>query len=462
MSKVDKMNNGVTEDESPETRKWVEWLERLTTSVNQDKSDSAMQLCENAMESWQTDLSSENKPLPGGPGALIVVEAMQALVQAAANVGFDYVNTPDERDRLTHDAVQQELRAELSQILEESRAWMTEGAPTAEEISARIESAKHNVERIQDDGKEQLDKDAADDAAAAADPYGAVLGYVDPNVDAAIIFTKVCSFTKDEDSRYRHAHERLRRMIDSELLQHMSDERDRFCDVLIETLTDITERRVSLSDQDAFDERRRRVRSALIAFTSAVHSHKDQSIRAVREQFGRKTPEEQQVLSLFNSLLDSSFDYRWLVKMRDALLHGDINAFKINLNARLEGDSEANVLMDRNYMLQFTREAREKWLKRDELEAKTSDPSVLDMIKAVQDPICELQDKLDAILYPNVAEDTATVRELIQHFKGRRGLYALQSGPGFTRRLRVPPYSFLAPRVLAFADTYTDGSGHES
>jgi hypothetical protein len=31
---------------------------------------------------------------------------------------------------------------------------------------------------------------------------------------------------------------------------------------------------------------------------------------------------------------------------------------------------------------------------------------------------------------------------------------ALQTGPGFTRRLGVPPFHRLAPRVLVFADSY--------
>jgi len=53
-----------------------------------------------------------------------------------------------------------------------------------------------------------------------------------------------------------------------------------------------------------------------------------------------------------------------------------------------------------------------------------------------------------------VADDAATIKELIGRFNGRRGLYALQIGTGFTRRLWVPPYMAVAPRVLAFADNY--------
>jgi hypothetical protein len=115
--------------------------------------------------------------------------------------------------------------------------------------------------------------------------------------------------------------------------------------------------------------------------------------------------------------------------------------------------------MDRGYMLQFTREARNKpWLKRSELEQMTSDPSVLDMIKALQPEMGQLQEKLDAIPYPNVADDAATIRELIGRFEGRQGLHALQDGPGFTRRTGIPPLHRLAPRVVTFADKYKDNT----
>ena len=76
------------------------------------------------------------------------------------------------------------------------------------------------------------------------------------------------------------------------------------------------------------------------------------------------------------------------------------------------------------------------------------------MIKALQAEMGPLQEKLYKILYPNVADDAATVKELIGRFEGRQGLYALQNGPGFTRRTLMPPLHRLAPRVLAFADKY--------
>ena len=71
-------------------------------------------------------------------------------------------------------------------------------------------------------------------------------------------------------------------------------------------------------------------------------------------------------------------------------------------------------------------------------------------------PMGPLQEKLDAILYPNVAQDAATVRELISRFPGTHGLHALQNGPGFTRRKPWPPIDPLAPRVILFALNYEE------
>ncbi|MGK8502844.1 hypothetical protein [Nocardia asiatica] len=442
-------------EEAAQVRKWVGWLEEFVANLDALEGEGPADFCDSATDAWRRELSPATAPPPTSPAMVIVVETLRALVQVLSAVSADYANTPDAKNRMTRAAAQGALQDALDGIVRDGHRWLSQGLPPNDEIEQRIAAAAASFRAAQEAAQQQTDQDNAADETAANDPYGAILGYHDPSVDAAIIFTKVCSFTEDDNQRYRDAHDQIRRMLDSELLRHISDESDRFCDVLIGVLADLRDNRISLFDEDAIDERRRRLRSALISFTSALHSHKDQSIRAVRDAFGRNTPQEHAVLDLFNGLLTTSFEYRWLVEMRDALLHGDINAFKYDFTARLHGEPAVNVYMDRGYMLHFTREARKKpWLKRSELEQMTSDPSVLDMVNAIQPLVSELQDNLDGILYPNTAEDAATVKELISRFNGRRGLYALQTGPGFTRRLRMPPYMPLAPRVLAFADNY--------
>lgn len=442
------------QDEAAQVRVWIGRLQTFADSLDNLEGTTPSDFCESAMLAWQNTVTSDGPP-PGSPAMLIIVQAFGAMTQVMKTVALDWVDTGDVRDRLTRGGAQQLLANALQVILSDSKRWLSDGLPSAEDVQQRTANAGRDLQAAMDELQRRDAELEQAEREAAADPYGAILGFYDPNRDADINFEKLCSFTQAEHERYRDAHERLRKMLDSELLQHISDQSDAVCDVLIKILQDLQGDHVSLTDEDAWDERRRKLRSALISFTSALHSHKDQTIRAVREAFGRRTPQEQAVLDLFNDLLTSSFDYRWLVEMRDALLHGDINAFKYDFTARLHGEPAVNVYVDRGYMLHFTRETRNKpWLNRSELQAMTADPSVLDMIKAIQPLMGPLQEKLDAILYPDVADDAATVKELIGRFNGRRGLYALQNGPGFTRRTMLPPLHRLAPRVLAFADQY--------
>lgn len=161
------------------------------------------------------------------------------------------------------------------------------------------------------------------------------------------------------------------------------------------------------------------------------------------------------IKALFTELKETSFDYRWLEALRDALQHGDIDAFKWSFNISINAEPAVTITMDRAFMLEFHNDNRTKpWLKRAELENLDHDPNVLDMIKAVQPLMGPLQEKLDKVLYPNVAQDAATVREMIGRFEGREGMYFLQTGPGFTRRNLAPPQMPLEPEVLHFADTY--------
>ena len=63
-------------------------------------------------------------------------------------------------------------------------------------------------------------------------------------------------------------------------MRHISDESDVLSDVLIGILSDLRDNRISLTDEDAMDERRRKLRSALISFTSALQIHQEQTINA--------------------------------------------------------------------------------------------------------------------------------------------------------------------------------------
>jgi len=446
----------VADDERSEVenvRDWIDRLEAFVSSLDDIEGDSATDFADNALEAWQ------HLTLPGvsgvNPSALVIFEALNAMAKTSTTVIMDWADTPDVQDRYTRDSAQRFMEDALRDVLSECKGWLTGSFPSSDEIQHRFTAVAADLKESMDVLGRRTGEMDAEDAEAAADPYGAILLHRDPSRSDAPIFEKLCSFTEEENTRYRDAYERLRRMIDSELLQHISDESDRLCDVLVGVLRELQSQRVSLTDQDAIDERRRRIRSALISFTAALQIHEYQTIRSARQAQGLDRSQVEEVKALFDDLKKSSFEYRWLEALRDALQHGDINAFKWSFNVSVRADPEATINMDREFMLEFVKDNRNKpWLKRRELEELRSDPSVLGMIKAIQPLMGPLQEKLDTVMYPNVAEDAATVRELIGRFQGRHGMYFLQTGPGFTRRHLAPSQTALAPRVLQFADTY--------
>ena len=453
------MENDEQEDVA-QLREWISRLEAFSGALEDLEGESPSDFCESACDAWKNTAMTDSPP-PTSPAVLVITESFAVLTRVMTKVSTDWADTPDVRDRLGRSDVEQLLRDGLASILDEARQWLTEGLPSADEISDRNASVRAVVsESLQYHESRNAEMDA-DDAEAETDPYGAVLLYRDPTVSDAPIFTKLCSFTEEEHQRYVDAHERIRRMLDSELLQHISDESDRLLDVLIAVMRELQSQRVSLGDQDAMDERRRRIRSALISFTAALQIHEYQTIRSVRQTHGLGRDQVAEVKALFDDLKTTSFGYRWLEALRDALQHGDINAFKWSFNVSMHAEPEVTINLDRGFMLEFVgRENRNKpWLKPRELQELDGDPSVLDMIQAVQPLMGPLQEKLDKVLYPNVANDAATVRELIARFEGRQGMYFLQTGPGFTRRRLAPPTTALAPRVLHFAESHEPDNG---
>lgn len=435
-------------------REWIGRLEAFTAALDDIEGEDATDFVNKADDALRAIVNPVFASPARTPEFLLVLKTLAAAARVTATVVNDWAKTTDVRDRYTRESAQKLFKDALNGVLSNSERWLSEGLPSKEQIQEGLQAAFAGVRQDGEAVAKSVAELDAQDADADTDPYGAILIYDNPALDPSVICEKVCSLTEDDDKRYRDAYERLRRMLDSELFRHLSDESDRFIDQLIAVLTDIRDQRISLFDVDAWDEHRRKVRSALISFTAALYSHREQTIRTAMKDFGRESEQLQAVRKLFDDLRKESFDYGWLEELRGALQHGDINAFGWGFGASVEGPT-ANVYMKRQFMLDFTRQSsQKKWLKRRELQDRGSDPSVMDMIKAIQPLMGPLQDKLDKLMYPKVAQDVATVKELLGRFNGRRGLHALQDGPGFTRRKQSPPISPLAPRVLHFVSTY--------
>ncbi|MDM2645611.1 hypothetical protein PP633_14870 [Mycobacteroides abscessus] len=425
---------------------WVAWLDTYMADLPALPGETAVDFCEAVGDLWQTALTART-PVPESAAALILLEVARTFAQVTMAAALD--------ERVSRAAAEASLLEALRGVRNDAQTWLDTTAPTAEVIASRVEAVRRTFKQAQDAAANRIAEDESDDQYAIAHPYGAILGYQDPTVDADIIFTQVCEFTEEEHNRYGEAYDRLKRRLDQDLLNYVSDMSDSLVDVVCDVLRDIQNQRFSLSNMEEVHKRIRRIRSALIAFTSALHSHQEQTLYQVKHKFGKESGEHLAIKKLFNDIYSNCFGYRWLIELRHVMLHVNMDAFTVTLTGRLHDEATIELGMSRHWMSKSSG-VMDKAYKRTELEAMSEDPNVLNMIRDLQATLGPLQDEIDAIMFPTdqLAEDSATVRDLIGRFNGRRGLYALQTGPGFTRRFRTPPFSQLDPRVLTFADQH--------
>ena len=136
---------------------------------------------------------------------------------------MDCADTPDVRNRYTRDTARQLVKDALDGVVSNSKRWLSEGLPSADQVQQRFVAVAAALEESMDVLGKRKAKMDAEDAEAAADQHGAILIHRDPCVSDVPIFEKLCSFSEEENTRYGQAYDRLRRMIDSELLEHISE-----------------------------------------------------------------------------------------------------------------------------------------------------------------------------------------------------------------------------------------------
>lgn len=399
---------------------WIDRLDAFRSALSAIDADDPFAFCADAWEIWQSAITAD-PPCETSPAVLIALGGLQAVAHTMTAATLDYYRTADARQRQTVATVHTSLKACLGFLRRESARWLHEGLPATDEITARSAILVASLQAINC-------RDAA------------------PISDAGIVFDKVCALTDTENRRYRESYDRLRVMLGRELLQHITDHSDTLSDVVTEIALDLQTSRGSTFDENLAAERTSRIRSALLSVTAALHTHREESARAATRTFGYDRPEAKAVQRLFDAERRSSFEYHWLNELHEPLQHPDGGAVHYRFTARRHGEPAVDVIVSRDYLVAASKHR----LSPDPMP--TGDLSVLSMVKAIQPRMNSLQEQLETILYSNVAEDVAAVKELIARFGGPKGMEALHRAPGATDKPWTPPH--LSTRVLSFVRTF--------
>jgi hypothetical protein len=409
---------------APRLGVWADRLDAFIAALEAIDADDPFDYCADAWEIWQSAADTDPPPA-SDPASLVVLGALTALAHAMTSATLDYYRTADVRDRMTVSAVYASLQQCLGTLRRECRRWLHDGAPGPDEVAVRSAAL---VVSLQSSG-------------------------VRPKVHTGIMFDKVCALTDAENKRYREAYHRLRTMLGRESLQHLTTESDVLCDVVTEIVLDLRATHGSTFDEAITKERRAKIGAALMSVTAALYDHRDQTISTATRMFGYDSAQAKAVRALFDGLTQSSFEYRWLNQLHQWLQAGLHDAVRYQFTGRRLGEPEVDVHLDRHHMTTCAGHPNRRW-PTDQLATMTRDPSVLDMIKAVRPKVVALQDQLDKVMYPDIAEDVAAVKELLSRFGGQKGLDAVQAAPGSIHEPWTPPH--LSPRVLSYVRSFEE------
>ena len=135
------------EDEQEEVarvRDWVGRLEGFISTLDGLDGETPSDFCESACDAWK-NIAMVGYPLPTSPAILIIVESFAALAKVLTTVSMDWADTPDCRDRLTRNDVQQLVNDALDGICRDARRWLSEGLPSDDEVKQRAASAGAGV-----------------------------------------------------------------------------------------------------------------------------------------------------------------------------------------------------------------------------------------------------------------------------------------------------------------------------
>lgn len=202
------------------------------------------------------------------------------------------------------------------------------------------------------------------------------------------------------------------------------------------------------------DTRAIRLRGAVLGAVSMLCYHQERTLQEACDN--RNSEQHLQVKAIFSALYDDYFGYRFLVRLRNVMVHDTIEAVSLSSDAyRNNGQPFAMVNLD------FCREVCLKSPKinatlKAELASKPGDPSVMQMMMEIHRPLLKANRQLLAILHPDLTDACNSLVEFDDLFEGKEGTRGLihQLSP----ELRAPFTSGFRPisdQVLAFARSYT-------
>jgi hypothetical protein len=302
---------------------------------------------------------------------------------------------------------------------------------------------------------ETIDQVTEDDNPIEAQP-GAILIKDDPTGETAVRFEWVADLSKADYDRFSDALNSLHDIHSSNLFAYVRQAGLAMMNTVGEAYKALYENRISHVQPDDLEEWSIRLRTAVLGMCSSIHHHQEQSYIAVKRKFGDSSPEHEAMRTAFATLYDNCFGYRYLYKLRNAMVHYTMFAVRVGAEShRHEGQNLHwfELTMDRSILLE-QRSFLNATLRR-ELEGLSEDPDIVEMMTEAFRELIKTNRRVVEIMNPDIAEICSTVVEFDNLFGGQHGVRTISRNR--SKELRRPfkfSYNPIAGRVIMAAHRY--------
>jgi hypothetical protein len=198
------------------------------------------------------------------------------------------------------------------------------------------------------------------------------------------------------------------------------------------------------------------LRAAALSLCMSLVYHQEQTYQDVCELHGANSRAHQKAKTIFGELYDSYPGYRYLYGLRNVMVHDSMDAIALSAETARNGNGETvavyDLLIDRSVMVRSPKLNRNL---RDEFAALDENPSLLELLPEVAQPLVDANRKLRGTAHPDLTQACNTVIEFDDLFEERPGTRALvhEQSPEMTSGFRFS-YTGVPPEVIHFARTY--------
>jgi hypothetical protein len=279
------------------------------------------------------------------------------------------------------------------------------------------------------------------------DRPGAILIKDDPTGQTAVQFEWVADLSESDYERFSKALNALADIHGSNMLAYVRHAGLALMREVGGAYKAAYENRISHVQTDDIEEWCIRLRTAVLGMCSAIHHHQEQSYIEVRRRFPDPPPDESgeegisperaAMKAAFATLYDNCFGYRFLYRLRHAMIHYTMFACRVGAESQRYEDENYHffeLTLNRSIMLE-QRSFLNATLRR-ELKELEEDPDIVEMMTDAFRELIKANRRVVEILHPNIGELCATVVEFDNLFGGQDGVRAISRNR--SRELRRP------------------------